>query len=403
MSLFNRGKRYATGIEIGTSKICVVIAEVSKGHPFKILGIGQSPSRGVRKGVICKPEYTNLEIRDAVAEAERSADAPIGDVCVGITGSHIRNVNSQGEHLVESEDGVVSQEDKLDVLKNAEECRPREVDTGYLLHRIRQPYFLDGVPVDDPVGKTGEMLTLPMHWVYGMGSMVRTPVAILRDLCLEPKYPIFSGFAATLALMDAEQRQHGGLVIDLGAGTTEYVFVQRGHIRHAGVLPIGGDHVSNDLALGLKLEIGVAENLKISRGRAISDPQAKDAMLPFECPNGERKSIRFDHFQLIMELRLKEIFQIILTLLTEAQLHLTQDQGVMICGGGACIQMIEKLAASVFQVKTLPYKLSPFEGMCDAIKKPQFATPIGLARYCAAKMAREKGGPLAKIFNPKGF
>jgi cell division protein FtsA len=323
---------------------------------------------------------------------------------VGITGSHVKSALSMGEHMVESADGRITDEDREDALKNALDCRPREMSNNSLvLHRIKQPFLVDGKPEESGYNATARILTLPLYWIYANRAQTNIPIKILQNLSLEPKYPVFNGFAAAMVLMDAEQRQKGGLIIDLGAGTTEYVYIHRGSIRYAGSLSIGGDHVSNDLALGLKLEIGVAENLKTVWGRAICDPQAKGAMMPFEPSEGERGKVRFDHFQLIMELRLKEIFQIIRENLAEAKIHLAPDQGVVLCGGGACIQMISSLASSVFQAQSWPYRLNHLDGFVDALKKPQLVTPIGLARYCASKVSRKTGAPLANIFNFRRF
>lgn len=402
--LFKKRKQYATGIEIGTSKICVVIAEVSEKYPFRVLGVGQSVSSGVRKGVIFNTEATIAEVRAAVADAESLANVSIGEVCVGITGGHIKSAFSMGEHMLESADGRVTEEDREHALRNALDCPPKEISESVLvLHRIKQPCLLDGQLEEAGLNVRGRILTQPLYWIYGNRNQILEPIKILQDLCLEPKYPVFNGFAATIALMDAEQRKKGGLIIDLGAGTTEFAFTHGGCIRYAGSLSIGGDHVSNDLALGLKLEIGVAENLKTFHGRAICDPQAKNALLPFKTPAGENKSVRFDHFQTIMELRLKEIFQIIHETLADAGMQLGLDQGVMLCGGGACIQMISTLASSVFQAQSWPFCLNHLDGICDALKKPEFATPIGLAMYCASKMSRKTGGPLAKVFSLKGL
>ena len=394
---FGSGRQYATGIEIGTSKICVVIAEVSKTHPFRVLGVGQSISREVRKGSICDTEQTCAELREAIVEAEDSANVSIGDVCIGITGGNIHSVDSVSTQVVES-GGIVSEEDVINVYHTAEDCRPKEVRNGMLLHRVPQPFILDDTVIrGSPVGLSGDRLCLPMHWIYGAHSNIHTVYSLLREMRLEPKYPVFNGFALACFLKDDERLKQGGLILDMGAGTTEYVFLQKGVIRHAGVLTIGGDHVSNDLALGLKLEINAAENLKISHGRAIRDPQAANVQLAVELRSGERRSVRFDHMQLIMELRLKETFRIIRKILQKEGLRLSPDQVVMICGGGACIPLIEKLASSVFQVNVIPYAVRPYGEIPESLKKPQFATPLALAIYCAGRMSGEKKGPLGKL------
>ena len=279
------------------------------------------------KGRIFNKEATIAEVRAAVADAESLANVSIGEVC-GDNRQPYKSAFSVGEHMLESADGRVTEEDREDALKNAIECPPKEVSESVLvLHRIKQPSLLDGQLEEAGLNVSGRILTQPLYWIYGNRNQIFEPIRILQDLCLEPRYPVFNGFAATIALMDSEQRKKGGLIIDLGAGTTEFAFTHGGCIRYAGSLSIGGDHVSNDLALGLKLEIGVAENLKTFHGRAIRDPQATNALLPFKTPAGENKSVRFDHFQIIMELRLKEIFQIIRETLTDAGLQLGLDQG----------------------------------------------------------------------------
>src|SRR5204863_5477725 len=266
------------GLEIGTSKVCAVVGEVNAAGSLNIIGVGQCRSRGVRKGEIIDPATASEDVRNAIVEAEQMADVEIRSVYLGVTGGHIRGFTNRGVHPVVSADREITEEDVEDVIKNAKAINlPAE---NYVLHAIRQHFLVDGQDgITDPVSMLGARVEVDMHVIHGHFNRLQNPIRAVKGLQLEVDAIVFNGLASSLALLNSEQKEMGALVIDIGGGTTEYVVYSGGIIKHAGVLAVGGDHVSNDLAWGLKIPLGRAEELKVQQGAASPDVGEKGEML----------------------------------------------------------------------------------------------------------------------------
>jgi len=382
---------YATGVELGTSKISVAVAEVTPQNPFKLLAVGQSPSSGIRKGMICDVSAVERELRTAVRSAEQQANVTIGDVCLGLTGSCIRTYETLGSHNVQSPDGRVTKEDKHDVTHNA--IGMRKEQERPIVQWFKQSYYLDGREyLENPEGKSAKTLTRKIFWMDTDTTRYNVAKNIVEGLSLRVSHIIFCGYASSLMMLSEEQRNQSGLLIDMGAGTTEYTYIEHGKIKYSDVLTVGGDHISNDLALGLNVDLGVAESLKKTSGRAVSDPQARGSELPYIYKDGRRGKVRFDHFQKIMELRIRETLQIIKESLDDYGVDIKGTGGViMLAGGCAQIQYIRDLAKSIFGVNVLPYKgLLHGNQPSNIFTNPQFATVLGLTYYHAMTLARNK-------------
>src|SRR6266571_3801644 len=262
------------GLEIGTSKVCAVVGELTADGALNVVGLGQSRSRGVRKGEITDPTIAEEDIRQAIVEAEQMADVEIRSVYLGVTGGHLRGFSNRGVHPVISADREITREDVEDVIKNAKAINlPAE---NHVLHAVRQHFHVDGQDgIVDPVGMLGARVEVDVHVVHGNFNRLQNPIRVVKGLQLEVEAIVFNGLAASLALLTSEQKEMGALVIDLGGGTTEYVVYSGGIIKHAGVLAVGGDHVSNDLAYGLKVPLGRGEALKIKHGAALVEDKDK--------------------------------------------------------------------------------------------------------------------------------
>ena len=323
------------GLEIGTSKICVVVGEQNAEGALNIIGLGQSRSRGVRKGEICNPEQVEEDLRVAIFEAEQMADVEIRSVYLGVSGGHVRGFNNRGTHVVVSAEREITSDDVDDVIKNAKAINLPAENT--VIHAVRQHFFVDGQDgVTNPVGMLGARLEVDMHVIHGHANRLQNAIRLVRGTQLEVDEIVFNGIAASLAMLTPEQKEMGALVIDIGGGTTEYVVYSDGAIRHTGVLAVGGDHVSNDLAYGLKVQLSRAEKLKIDHGSALVTDETKGQSISITNELGlELKRINTEHLQRIMSLRLEEIFRLIAQELEQAGLADYLRAGVFLCGGGS--------------------------------------------------------------------
>jgi cell division protein FtsA len=376
------------GLEIGTSKICVVVGEQNADGGVNIIGLGQSRSRGVRKGAIINTEQVEEDLRAAVAEAEQMADVEIRSVYLGVSGGHVRGFNNRGHHPVVSADREISAEDVEDVLNNAKVRNlPPE---NMLIHFVRQHFLVDGHDgVTNPIGMLGSRLEVDMHIIHGNANQMQNAVRLVKGTQLAVNEIVFNGMAASLALLTGEQKELGALVIDIGGGTTEYVVHSDGVIRHSGVLAVGGDHVSNDLAYGLKVPLSRAEKLKIEHGSAIVTEAGKGQTISITNELGlELRRVNVEHLQRIMSLRLEEVFKLIAQELESVGLTDYLRAGVFLCGGGSRVPGIVTLAENVFQMKVALGNASTISGLSAALDQPEFATAIGLVKYGSLRSRR---------------
>jgi cell division protein FtsA len=379
------------GLEIGTSKVCAVVGEINAEGGLNIVGLGQAKSRGVRKGEICDAPGAEEDVRNAIVEAEQMADVEIRSVYLAVTGGHVRGFNNRGVHPVVSADREISEEDVQDVVKNAKTINlPAQ---NHVIHAIRQHFLVDGQDgISNPVGMLGSRVEVDVHVVHGHLNRLQNAIRTVKGLQLEVDEIVFSGLASSLALLTNEQKELGALVVDIGGGTTEYVVYSDGVIKHVGVLAVGGDHVSNDLAYGLKVPLGRAEQLKIEHGSAVMDDACKGQTLSISSGTGlPLKSVNAENLQRIMVLRLEEIFRLIEQDLQQAGLLDYLRAGVFLCGGGARIPHIARLAESVLQMPVTLGKANSISGLKSALDQPEFATAIGLVKFGSFQQ-RKRGG-----------
>ena len=379
------------GLEIGTSKVCAVVGEQAADGALNIIGLGQARSRGVRKGEVVDPKQAEEDVRNAIVEAEKMADAEISNVYLGVTGGHIRGFNNRGVHPVVSADREISADDVQDVVKNAKAINlPTE---NNVIHAIRQHFFVDGQDgISNPVGMLGSRLEVDVHVVHGNTNRLQNAIRLVKGFQIQVNEIVFNGLAASLALLSNEQKELGALVIDIGGGTTDYVVYVGGVIRHTGVLAIGGDHVSNDLAYGLKVQLSRAEKLKLEHGSAIVDEAAQGRTDTITNEFGlPLKTINVGHLQCIMSLRLDEIFQLIAQDLEQAGLFDYLRAGAFLTGGGARVPHIAKLAQPVLQLPVSIGQTNSISGLKSALDQPEFAAAIGLVKFGSFKNRKRDG------------
>jgi len=379
------------GLEIGTSKVCAVVGEVNDTGAVNIVGVGQSRSRGVRKGEIVDASQAEEDVRNAIVEAEKMADVEIRDVYLGVTGGHLRGLTNRGVHPVVSADREITEEDVQDVIKNAKAINLPTENSN--IHAIRQHFTVDGQPgVISPAGMLGARLEVDVHVIHGNTNRLKNSIRVVKGLQLDVAEIVFNGLASSLALLNSEQKELGALVIDIGGGTTDYAVYVEGVIKHTGVLAVGGDHVTSDLGVGLKISLGRAEQLKIEHGSALPDGAGgRSIELPgdFGMPG---RTINLEHLCRIMSLRMLEIFELIEQELHEVGLLDYLRGGVFVCGGGARIPHIEKLAERVFGVPASIGRTNSISGIKSALDQPEFAAAIGLVKFGSFQQKKQAGG-----------
>jgi cell division protein FtsA len=369
------------GLDIGTSKVCAVVGEINEQGTLAIVGLGQAKSRGVRKGEIVDFALAQEDIRNAIVEAEQMADVEIRSVYLGVTGAHIRGFNNRGFHPVASHDREIVQEDVEDAIKNAKTINlPTE---HRIIHLIRQHFLVDGQEgVLNPVGMFGARVEVDVHVVHGLYNRLQNPIRAVKALQLEVEDIVFNGIATALALLNTQQKELGSLIIDIGSGVTEYAVYTRGVIKHTGALAVGGDHISNDLAYGLKVPLGRAEQLKIDYGSAVLDDRARGQSLALSNDLGiHERNISLEHLRRIMAARLEETFEIIAHDLEESGVLDHVREGVFLAGGCARIPEIQRLANRIFGLPVFLAKTNSVSGLKSALDQPEFAAGIGLVRY----------------------
>jgi cell division protein FtsA len=379
--MFDASSSIIVGLEIGTSKVCAVVGDLSADGALNIVGLGQARSRGVRKGEISDAPLAEEDIRHAIVEAEQMADVEIRSVYLGVTGGHLRGFNNRGVHPVVSADREISETDVQDVIKNAKTINlPAQ---NHVVHAIRQHFLVDGQDgIANPVGMLGARVEVDVHVVHGGLNRLQNAIRAVKGLQLEVDDIVFTGLASSLALLSNEQKELGSLVIDIGGGTTDYVVYGNGIIKHTGVLAVGGDHVSNDLAYGLKVPLSRAEQLKIEHGSAFVEEVDQGRTIATANELGmPLKLINLEHLRRIMSLRLEEIFQLIAQDLEQADALNYMRAGAFLCGGAARVPGIVKLAEQILQMPVSLGKTNSISGLKSALDQPEFATAIGLVKF----------------------
>ena len=344
------------GLEIGTSKICAVVGEISAGGSLNIIGIGQARSRGVRKGEIAEPVLVEEDVRNAIGEAEQMANVEIRSVYLGVTGDlAIRGFSNHGTHPVVSADREITEDDVQDAIKKSAAdsiCRWRTVSStpsASISRWTLRP--ASSIPSACMVRR----LDADVHVVHARGNRLKNSIAVVKGLQLEVEEVVFNGLASALTLLSNEQKELGSLAIDIGGGTTDYAVYADGIIKHTGVLAVGGDHVSNDLAYGLKVPLGRAEQLKLEHASALLQPEIKGQTTELQGQLGlPSKSINLEHLHRITSLRLEEIFELIEREISHLGWLERLRAGVFICGGGARIPQIQVLAEKRVSIARLP-------------------------------------------------
>jgi cell division protein FtsA len=372
-------EKIIVGLEVGTSKVCAVVGEVLDDGNIMVIGVGRADSQGVRKGEIVNIDAAVECIHAAVADAEESAGVEIHNVFASVSGGHVRSFNNRGTVAVTSDEREISEEEVRSVLLNAKAVNiPMD---HVVIHAIRQHFFVDGHDgIQNPVGMIGAKLEADVHVIYGVRTRLQNTIKCIKHVPLDVANIAVSGFASALAVLTSEHQQLGAVVIDMGGGTTDYLVYSGGTIQHSGVLAVGGDHITNDIAIGLRIPMNRAETLKLEHGSVEVPPDDEIITLKREVGLPDRQ-VSKQQLCRVMNLRVEETLGLVKKELEKQKLLDYLGAGVFITGGCARLRGLESLAGQVFGLPVHIGHSLTVGGPTSAIESPEYSTAIGLVRY----------------------
>ncbi len=392
MSRIKEDKNLIVGLDIGTSKIVAIVAELQPEGTLKVIGLGQHISRGLKKGVVVNIESTMQSIQRALEEAELMADCKINNVYTGIAGSHIKSLNSHG--MVKIKDAEVSQ---MDVDRVVETARAIALPADQqILHILTQEFIIDGQEdVREPLGMSGMKLEVKVHIVTGAVAAAQNIVKCIKRCGIEVSDLILQPLASSLAVLTEDEKELGVCLVDIGGGTTDIAVFKQGAIRHTAVVPIAGDQMTNDVAVAFRTPTQSAEEIKIKHGCALR--QLADPREIVEVPGVDGRDPRQLSVQTLAEVlepRVVELYELVLNELRRSGMEEMIASGIVITGGSAMMRGMVELGEEIFH---MPVRLGMpryVGGLSEVVSNPRYATGVGLVLMGKQQLERHLSGQM---------
>ena len=374
------------GLDIGTTKVCAVVGEVDPEGQVKIVGIGDSESKGLRKGMVVNIEDTVRSIRQAVQAAGQMAGCDIRSVYVGIAGGHIMGINSHGVIAVQGNEVTPSDVDRvLEAARAVAIPSDREV-----IHTLPQEYIVDSQRgIVDPVGMAGVRLEVNVHIVTGAVSSAQNIIRSCNRSGLQVADIALESLASAKAVLTDEEREIGVALVDLGGGTSDIAIYENNAIKHTAVVPLGGSSLTNDIAFGLRTPTKSAEKIKLKYGCSLASMVEEDESI--EVPSvGGRPPQKLSRRVLadICQPRMEEILHYVNKTLVASGCKDRIRAGVVLTGGASLIEGCQDLAEAIFDIPTRIGYPRNIGGLTDVVNNPKFSTAVGLLRYGAEQAVR---------------
>jgi len=384
-------KDLVVGLDIGTAKVMVVVAEVMPNGELKLAGLGVAPSNGLKRGVVVNIDATVQSIQAALKEAELMADCKITRVYTGITGSHIRGINSSG--MVAVKDREVTQ---ADVTRVVETAKAINISTDQRLLLVEaQEFIIDGQDVREPIGMSGIRLEAKVHIVTGAQTAAENIIKCVRRCGLEVEQLMLNPLASSLSVLTQDERELGVALVDIGAGTTDVAIFTNGAIRHTAVIPIAGDLITSDIAMALRTPTKDAEDIKVESGHAkqlLVDPEVQ-----VEVPGlGDRGPRMLSRQALagVIEPRIEEIFSLVNQVMRESGYEEVLSSGIVLTGGSCIMPGMVELGEDIF-LKPVRRGIPKYSSaLADMVAQPRAATVMGMLED--ARIARLRGHKVAQ-------
>jgi len=392
-----------TGLDIGTTKVGVIIGEPTEDGNFKILGVGTAPSEGLKKGMVVNLEKAVDSVRAAIDDAELVTGKKIGSVYASITGDHIKSINSRGVIAIGKTGSEITSSDvdrAIDAAKTVAIPSDREI-----IHVLPQEYKVDDQSgIRDPIGFSGVRLEVDVHIVTGSVSAAQNVLRCIEKSGIGVEELVLQPLASSYAVLTKDEMELGCVVIDMGGGTTDLAVFHEGSVKHTAVIGIGGKNVTSDLAIGLRTPLEQAEQLKCNYGSALSSTvDATEMVIVPGVAGRESKEVSRSVLASIIEPRVEEIFSLVARELKKSHFTEMLAAGVVLTGGAAQLDGVLELAEQIFD---LPAKLGTplqYDNCAEITPGPAFATGIGAIHYALTRSdqtaIRSRPGGLARTID----
>lgn len=391
-------KETYTGVDIGSSKITAVAGEFEEGKGLDIIGVGKKETSALKKGAIVNLEDAISDLSSALEQAERMAGMKLEDVVVGIGEKDITSMNSKGVVAISRADGEITEEDIDRVI---EASKAVSVPTNFeIIHVVPRAFTVDGQSdITDPVGMTGIRLEVDTHMVISSSQALKNLHKCIEQVGLRPQAFVYNALASGNIALSKRDRELGVVLVDIGSSTCEVAVFEDGHILHSNVFPIGSNYITNDLAIGLRTSLGLAEQIKIDHSDAVPDEidkHKKVDLRKYDPSEDQKVSKKF--LSEIVEARLIEIFSLVKDELKKVDRDGSLPAGVVITGGGSKIPNICEVAKNTLK---LPAKSAKFQikisGLVDKLSDPIYTCSTALALWGHTVGKETEKAPITKI------
>ena len=376
-----RKEKVVVGIDVGTTKVVTLVGNIVDGT-IEIIGMGKSESHGLEKGVVVDIGRTMASIRKSVEEAENMADVKVDSVYVGIAGKHISSINNSGTVSINRPDRIITDDDVRRVVETAQAIQiPPESE---MIHIIPRQYIVDGQDsITDPVGMTGTRLEVDVHIVTGSITAVHNLVRCVESLGIGIRQIVLEPIASSLAVLSSAEKELGVILMDVGGGTTDISVFRGGDIWFSKVIPIAGEHITNDITVGLQTPIEEAELVKKMHGTALVDSVNEEEKIEVATIGGdEKKSVSKKRLAKIIEPRIEELLDLAMQEVEDAGYRDLVPAGLVLTGGCSLLNGLTEFASQRYDIPVRRGKIPQgIHGLRDIVESPIYATSIGLLRY----------------------
>ncbi len=379
-------RKIISAIDVGTTKVCTIVANLDSWGGIQVLGVGVVPSHGMHKGVVVNVEEAKESIAESVKRAQQASGVSVESAYVGVTGRHITSLNNRGVIAIPRSDRLVRPEDLKRVLAAARSITIPE--DRKILHAIPRYYTLDGQEkIKSPVGMHGFRLDVETHIITASIASVQNLVKCVRGVGIEIEDLILEPLASGEAVLTPEEREIGVILADIGGGTTDIAVFKDGSIYHTSILPVAGYQVTSDISIGLGLPFEVAEAMKKKYGNVTPEPDPRKEEITISVEDGH--SISYRDLCNIIRVRMEELMRLILLEMPSSNYTSLAPSGLVLCGGTSNLPGLEALARSILRIPVRIGQPMGVYGITDVLHNPAYATSVGLLLWGI----RNKGQP----------